>query len=98
VIPIQDLLHRIWWDPAWRAGRFDIGYLDRVAGTLVRVPLHDLHLDGGAHPALTVHDPAGTAARIPLHRIRRVWRDGTVIWERRSAGALQWPHDGDPQD
>jgi uncharacterized protein (UPF0248 family) len=82
MIPIQDLLHRIQWDPACRGGRFDVGYLDRVAGHVVRVPLADAHLDAGRPSSLTLRDATGAAVRIPLHRVRRVWQDGAVIWER----------------
>lgn len=95
MIPIQDLLHRIRWDPAWRGGRFDIGYLDRVAGTVVRVPIASIQFDNITPGSLACVDPDGRTARIPIHRIRVVWRDGAVIWERRPPGALQWPHDGD---
>jgi len=38
MIPIQDVLHRIQWDAAWRGRRFEVGFLDRVAGTIMRVP------------------------------------------------------------
>jgi uncharacterized protein (UPF0248 family) len=82
MIPIQDVLHRIQWDPAWRGGVFEVGYLDRVAGTVVRVPLGDLHIETGARTSLTLRDADGAAVRIPLHRIRQVWRDGRSIWER----------------
>jgi len=82
VIPIQDVLHRIQWDPAWRGRCFELGYLDRLVGTIVRVPAGDLHLDAGRPPALTLHDAAGSAVRIPLHRVRVVWRDGEVFWKR----------------
>jgi uncharacterized protein (UPF0248 family) len=92
VVPIQDVLHRIQWDPSWRASRFEIGYLDRVAGTLVRVPSGGLHLDAGRPAALTLHDSGGAVLSIPLHRVRQVWRDGAIIWERRPGEALQSTH------
>lgn len=82
MIPIQDVLHRIQWDSAWRGRRFEVGFLDRVAGTIMRVPFGELHLDGGARASLTVRDPDGSVRRIPLHRVRQVWRDGVMVWER----------------
>lgn len=95
MIPIQDVLHRIQWDPACRGSRFEIGYIDRVAGTIMRVPFGELHLDGGARGSLTARDPDGSVLRIPLHRVRQVWRDGEIVWERRPPGALQSTHGGD---
>jgi uncharacterized protein (UPF0248 family) len=82
MVPIQDVLHRIQWDPAWRGGLFEIGYLDRVAGTIVRAPAGALRLEGGAHASLTLRDDDGAIQQIPLHRIRQVWRDGSLIWDR----------------
>ena len=38
MMPVQDLLHRIRWDPQFGKGEFEIGYDDRVAGRVVRVP------------------------------------------------------------
>jgi uncharacterized protein (UPF0248 family) len=96
MIPIQDVLHRIQWDPACRGSRFEIGYVDRLAGTIVRVPFGDLHLDPGRPAILTRHDIEGSVIRIPLHRVRRVWRDGVIFWERRAADALQFTHGVDP--
>jgi uncharacterized protein (UPF0248 family) len=98
MVPIQDVLHRIQWDPACRGSAFDIGYLDRIAGTIVRVPFGELHLDGGARPALTVCGIDGAILRIPLHRVRQVWRDGVIFWERRPPDALQSSHGGDTHD
>jgi len=87
MIPIQDVLHRIQWDAAWRGRRFEVGFLDRVAGMIMRVPFGELHLDGGARASLTVRDPDGSVLRIPLHRVRQVWRDGEIVWERRPAAS-----------
>jgi uncharacterized protein (UPF0248 family) len=86
VVPIQDVLHRVQWDPAWRGGRFEIGYLDRVAGSTVRTALGAVHLQGGAHASLTIGDDDGVTRQVPLHRIRQVWRDGLLIWERHPDG------------
>jgi len=87
MIPIQDVLHRIQWDPACRGSLFEIGYIDRVAGTIVRVPFGEVDLDRGARASLTVRDVDGAVLRIPLHRVRQVWRDGVIVWERRPAAS-----------
>jgi len=98
VIPIRDVLHRIRWDPACQGGSYEIGYVDRIAGMIVRVPFGDLRLDAGRPAALTLHDAEGLTVRIPLHRIRQVWRDGVIFWERRTGDALQSPHGVDSHD
>jgi uncharacterized protein (UPF0248 family) len=82
MIPIQEVLHRIQWDPACRGSVFEIGYIDRLAGAVVRVPFESLRLEAGPHAALRVTDKDGTVCRIPLHRVREVWRDGQTIWRR----------------
>jgi uncharacterized protein (UPF0248 family) len=40
VIPIEDLLHRLQWDPRFAGAAVEIGYLDRVGQRIVRVPFH----------------------------------------------------------
>ena len=82
MIPIHDLLSRIRWDPAFGRGRWEIAYLDRVAGTLVRVPLDHLRLEEANRFAFEVVDEDGVAHSIPYHRIRIAWRNGKVAWAR----------------
>jgi uncharacterized protein (UPF0248 family) len=82
VIPIQDLLHRIQWDGEFGRAAFEIGYVDRVAGGTVRVPFRDVSLEQGQLVVLNVFEEDGGPATIPLHRVRRVWRDGRLIWQR----------------
>jgi uncharacterized protein (UPF0248 family) len=98
MIPIQDVLHRIQWDPAWRASRFDVGYLDRVAGTILRVPFSELRIEAGGQASLRAPGADGAAFTIPLHRVRQVWRDGALIWERGLDEAIQSHHGRDPHD
>jgi len=96
MVPIQDVLHRIQWDPACRGSVFELGYIDRVAGTIVRVPFGDLRLEAGRPAVLRLPGADGAVVRIPLHRVRKVWRDGVIFWERRAGGALQLTHGVDP--
>ncbi len=83
MIPIQDLLHRIRWDPEFGRGEFVLGYWDRVARAIVRVPLQRVRFPAGEHFAVETVEDDGSAHSVPLHRIREVWRDGKLIWERR---------------
>jgi uncharacterized protein (UPF0248 family) len=82
MIPIQDLLHRIQWDFEFGKAEFVVGYLDRVSGTLVRVPFSRIRFPTGEHFALEVVEDDGAVHDVPLHRVREIWRDGALIWHR----------------
>lgn len=86
MIPIHELLARIRWDKAFGQGRFVIGYWDRLQGKLLYVDLCRT-VSGADNPAfLDFADGEGTTHSIPLHRIREVWRDGDLIWQRHRQG------------
>ena len=82
--PIHELLNRIRWDPEFGRGEFVIGYYDRVAGRIVRVPLRQVGFDHTDHFACRILDDAGEAHMLPFHRIREVFKDGMLIWQRPS--------------
>lgn len=82
--PLEDLLNRVRWDPGFAKGTFALGYVDRVAGQEEIVPFAEVRLDA-EHPGMFgVEDEYGTLRHIPLHRVRTVYRDGAVIWRRRT--------------
>ncbi len=82
MMPIQDLLNRIRWDVRFGQARFEIGYYDRVEKTLLRVPLEKVCFSDAEHYFLDVIAPDGAVHSVPLHRVRAVWRDGMLIWQR----------------
>jgi uncharacterized protein (UPF0248 family) len=82
MIPIQDLLSRIRWDPEFGKGRFEIGYYDRLDGRIVVVPLQELHFQEDEHFSFQLVDEDGITHTIPLHRIKQVYRNGELIWHR----------------
>ena len=82
MIPIQDLLNRIRWDPEFGRGQFALGYLDRIAGRLIRVPLARVEFDPQDHFSFQFTDAEGETLSIPLHRIYEVYRNGERIWHR----------------
>jgi uncharacterized protein (UPF0248 family) len=84
MMPIQDLLHRIQWDPTFGNGRFVIGYYDRVIHRILRVPLRQVQLARGAHFSFTLMQDDGYGRMVPFHRVREVWRDGKLIWQRKA--------------
>jgi uncharacterized protein (UPF0248 family) len=80
--PIQKLLNRILWDPDFRASSFEIGYLDHVERTIIRVPFGNVRIQSGNRFSFEYEDEAGEIRSIPFHRIREVHRDGILVWKR----------------
>lgn len=91
MIPIQDLLNRIRWDPDFGRGEFEIGFYDRVLDRTVVVPLSDLDFPRDDRFAFELLDASGGRRRIPFHRIREVYRDGSRIWSRDSGTGGRGP-------
>lgn len=87
MIPIQDLLHRMQWDPEFGKADFEIGYFDRVTGKIVRVPFRHVRFEKGEHFAFEAVEADGSVHTVPLHRVREVWRNGELIWQRRPDSA-----------
>jgi uncharacterized protein (UPF0248 family) len=86
--PIQDVLHRIQWDRAYAQADFQIGYWDRVARRIVRVPLRRIDFPAADGFAFEATEGDGSVHSVPLHRVREVWRDGALIWQRQ--GHAEW--------
>ena len=82
MIPIHELLNRIIWDKEYGEARFVIGYYDRVSDEIVRVPFKELDFDPGDHFDFSLIDEEGETHTIPLHRIREVFRNDELVWER----------------
>jgi uncharacterized protein (UPF0248 family) len=82
MIPIQQLLHRIRWDPEFGQAAFVIGYFDRVKNVIVRVPFGRVLVEAGDSFAFTAVEDDGSVHEVPLHRIREVYRNGELIWQR----------------
>ncbi|MGD8631504.1 MAG: DUF504 domain-containing protein [Gammaproteobacteria bacterium] len=82
MMPIHELLNRIRWDREFGQGEFEVGYLDRVAGEIMRVPLREVSFEPEDHFAFNLTDEEGELHSIPLHRIKQVFRNGALIWQR----------------
>jgi uncharacterized protein (UPF0248 family) len=82
--PLEDLLHRIRWDAEFGKGAFALGYYDRVAQQEQVVPLAAVTIDSSNPGTFSIQDEDGAVRRIPLHRVRTVYKDGVVIWQRPS--------------
>lgn len=85
--PLQELLHRITWDPVFGKGEFALGYEDRVAHEEKIVPFASTRIDPKRPDTFSFDDEEGIVAHIPLHRVRAVYKDGVVIWRRPSRAA-----------
>lgn len=83
MIPIHELLNRIRWDQDFGRGRFEIGYFDHPLGKVIRIPLQELQFEPGNSFSFDLHTPEGEVVTIPFHRIREVYRDGVLIWDRK---------------
>lgn len=86
MIPIHELLSRIRWDPHYAASRFVIGYWDRVEGKVRHADLRQIGWDAENPSFFDLVDEEGVTHSIPFHRVREVWRDGALVWERHPPG------------
>jgi uncharacterized protein (UPF0248 family) len=82
--PIHELLNRIRWDRDFGSCSFELGYYDRVADKIIRVAFNEIIRAPGDTFSFQLIDPEGEPRSIPLHRIREVYRDGVLIWQRPS--------------
>jgi uncharacterized protein (UPF0248 family) len=80
--PIHELLARIRHDPKFGQGVFELGYLDRFDTQVQRVALGLVDFPAGDKGVFEFVDVDGQKRRIPFHRIREVYRDGALIWQR----------------
>ena len=78
-------MNRIRWDREFGMGRFEIGYYDRVEDRVIRVPLARIEFPEGDHFSFLIADEFEEQVAIPFHRVRKVWKNGIVIWERKTA-------------
>jgi uncharacterized protein (UPF0248 family) len=80
--PIHELLDRIRWDPEYGRAEFVIGYWDRIAARIERVPFRRTSFLPGEHFSFDVIADDGSVHSVPFHRVREVWRDGELVWQR----------------
>ena len=83
MIPIQELLSRIRWDPAFGRGDFELGYYDRVEGRIIVVPFSEIDFSKDEPKVFRLVDAEDRTQRVPFHRVREVYKDGRLIWHRR---------------
>ena len=84
MIPIHELLNRIRWDPEFARGNFELGYYDRVEDRVILVPFKEVNFPEDDPQAMKLVDAEGRIQRVPLHRVREVYKDAQRIWQRQS--------------
>jgi uncharacterized protein (UPF0248 family) len=84
MIPIHELLSRIRWNREYSKADFKIGYYDRLEDTVVTVSLKKISFQPDNHFSFELYDDSAKLHTVPLHRIRKVYRNGELIWERKS--------------
>jgi Protein of unknown function (DUF504). len=82
MIPIRELLNRIRWDPEFAKGNFELGYYDRAEDRIILVPLKDVTFPTESPSTFQLVDPEGEVHRVPLHRVRELYKDAQRIWHR----------------
>ncbi len=82
MLPIQDLLNRIRWDKGFGAASFEIGYIDHIERKIMRIPFKKIHFEAGNHFSFELENEIGEISTIPFHRVREVYQDGVLIWQR----------------
>lgn len=82
MIPLHELLSRIFWDPEFGRGEFRLGYLDHLRDELVYVPLQAVRQEVDSHFCFALTDAEGVVHSVPYHRVKEVWKDGELIWQR----------------
>ncbi len=82
MIPIQELLSRIRWDPAFEHAKIVVGYYDRVDKQIVKVPLARIEFASDCRSSFEAIAADGLVHSVPYHRVREVYRDGELIWHR----------------
>lgn len=87
MMPIKDLLNRIRWDQEFGRAEFVIGYYDRLADRVVRVPFDRIRMEHENHFGFEALEADGSTHSVPFHRVRDVWRDGELIWHRQHPAA-----------
>ena len=80
--PIHELLSRIRWDPEFARGTFELTYVDHQVDQLIRVGLDEARFENGNHFSFQLLAADGVYRDIPFHRVRGVYKNGALIWER----------------
>lgn len=79
---VQDILNRIRWDESFAKYSFKIAYYDRLENDLITVDFKDLQFPPQDHFYFQLIDQYGEVHSIPYHRVRAIYQNGKLIWQR----------------
>ena len=79
---IRELLDRIHWDQEFGQGEFELGFLDRLEGKIIRLPFRKIGFTPDDHFFFHYLDEQGVDHSVPYHRIKSVYKNGIRIWHR----------------
>ena len=82
MLPIHELLNRIYLDPEFGRGYFEIGYCDRMNKEIIRVSFKEVTQLPGNKFSFHVFDEDGIVHCVPMHHVQEVYKDGELIWKR----------------
>lgn len=82
MIPIHEIISKIRWDKEFGKGDFAIGYYDRMLNKILIVPFIEINFDPADHFSFRFISEEGETHRVPLHRVKEVYKDGALIWHR----------------
>jgi uncharacterized protein (UPF0248 family) len=82
MIPIDELLNRIRWDPEFAKGDFQLGYYDRAEDRIILVSLKEVSFPTESRGTFQLADAEGQIHRIPFHRVREVYKNAQRMWHR----------------
>jgi uncharacterized protein (UPF0248 family) len=54
-----------------------------VEHTTKVIPFKNIYFEKGDHYSFQITDNEGEVHTIPFHRVRKVYKDGTLIWSRK---------------
>lgn len=85
MIIIQNPLNRIICDKNFGQGSFKIGYYDRVDDKIIKVPMERIIFIPEDHFSFRSFGLDGEERTIPFYRVREVYKNGELIWQRHIA-------------
>jgi uncharacterized protein (UPF0248 family) len=80
--PVREMLSRLRWDKNWAGNEFKIGYYDRLEQRILVVPFKEIIFPGENHFSFDVIDHKGKQHSLPYHRVKAIYRNGRLIWNR----------------
>lgn len=80
---IHDLLNRIYLEPEFGRGHFEIGCFNRQGKTFSRFTFNEVTQLPGNKFLFHVFDEDGIGHCIGMDLVRDVYKDGELIWKRK---------------